>query len=610
MPRLRRRNLTGVVGPTTLSDVQRSVAKLHPINAFQRLRFGFELETQSFMTLTDNDVNTLSSQWRDVCRLDRKAWQKAKEEEMNRIKNSWESLCDSIKYHESRTFAIPHRIAATHNSWKSLRPTYFVLRSLADAKKALSEELTIRIDQADHVSSSLERDAKIAFIKFIADEKVTFADVINSIDASTPLGKQQIEHILMDIEHLANKAVRQEQYYEPDPAIKHHWPKHDFVSATYHEFLKKIAGNNWDSRLEYTHDGSVAGVEIRPKKPLSHQESIDSLSTLFRNKMEIDEKCSFHVHVSIAEDFDSTYNRDLQLFMIEYIITHLAEVPESCRNRWKDPYQTARYFAILPSDDKYCFVAFRGHLRTWEFRCFGNITNAADGQKCIELAGRAYMYALRRLLKEEKGNLINRPNERHFKILRETLFACLNDSSKLVKAKDTFKEEDKKEKQSRVGAFSKATIFQETSAFREERERRASLERRNRDRDPVARDFHSVANMIKRLNVALGKDKPEEAPKAEPVQETERPVGVTPVDVQSVTFNNTGSHHFTFVDEPYSPSLENIYSSVLAEDINTLSTQDLLHRLRETLQRPNARFQSSYDENGNVTITPILPNVD
>jgi len=233
-------------------------------------------------------------------------------------------------------------------------------------------------------------------------------------------------------------------------AMRHAWHTRnpEFISHTVEGYFRHFAPGV-SPKLKFELDSSVGGPEIMPSRPLDYNECAPVLESLFKYPMTVNTNCSFHVHISVKDDREMGYHRNLQLFMLEYLLSHLDEVPESVRERWQKSSWMNKYFKIKNGVDKYSFIAFRREHSSWEFRCFGNIHNAADAMKCIDLTVKAYRYAILRALKSESSIVVSRPSNRAFNILRETLQACFDQKDttvfaseyqKISKSKKKFKE--------------------------------------------------------------------------------------------------------------------------------------------------------------------------
>lgn len=145
--------------------------------------------------------------------------------------------------------------------------------------------------------------------------------------------------------------------------------------------------------LTWTPDQSVTGPEIKTDGPTTVTESGRLLGRLFsEHDMEVDVGCSFHVHISVP-DIRHSYGSKFQGYLYEYLLSQIDRVPTSVRERWSS--SAARFFKAQLSTDKMTFVNFHERLKTWEFRCFGNISNTADAMTCIRLSAEALRHAYR-----------------------------------------------------------------------------------------------------------------------------------------------------------------------------------------------------------------------
>jgi hypothetical protein len=150
---------------------------------------------------------------------------------------------------------------------------------------------------------------------------------------------------------------------------------------------------HWDRRLlTYESDGTVEGPEIQTTGAMTSTQFAQAAMTIFKNNVEVDTRCSFHIHVSLPE-INHSYGRHIQAWIYEYLISHLDEVPECVLTRWRNKNWMNRFFGMTLSTDKYSFVAYRGDHKTWEFRCFGNVSSAIDAMTCLQLATKAMQYA-------------------------------------------------------------------------------------------------------------------------------------------------------------------------------------------------------------------------
>lgn len=146
-------------------------------------------------------------------------------------------------------------------------------------------------------------------------------------------------------------------------------------------------------------DGSVRGFEIRTKGALTITEFIKAAEIAFdMNKHEIDIGCSFHLHVGL-KGASHEYDPKMQSAMYEYLMEHINEVPATVLTRWDSlnnppvsgERHVGQYFQPILKNTKFTFVNRHGQ-GTWEFRCFGNVTNKKDAMKCLMLAIKAIVY--------------------------------------------------------------------------------------------------------------------------------------------------------------------------------------------------------------------------
>jgi len=144
--------------------------------------------------------------------------------------------------------------------------------------------------------------------------------------------------------------------------------------------------------LTYERDGSVNGPEIQTVGPNKFRQCLNHSKFLFKNfEFEINEECSFHVHLSIP-GIKHSYGRNLQIALMLSVIL-APNRPGYIHNRWQHTVENdeddgeswlEKYFSVSPSTNKNTFVAFRGD--TWEFRCFGNVTDVEDAEWCLKTA--------------------------------------------------------------------------------------------------------------------------------------------------------------------------------------------------------------------------------
>lgn len=147
--------------------------------------------------------------------------------------------------------------------------------------------------------------------------------------------------------------------------------------------------------IEVGEDGSVDGFEFRTKGALTYPRFMKAAEGIFKLDHTIDDGCSFHIHLGV-KGVKHSYGARLQMAMVEYLVENIGQVPASVRDRWAG-IKDNQYICKLISPEsepeaKYCFVA-KHPQGTWEFRCFGNVTNAKDARICLDLAIAAMVFA-------------------------------------------------------------------------------------------------------------------------------------------------------------------------------------------------------------------------
>lgn len=164
-------------------------------------------------------------------------------------------------------------------------------------------------------------------------------------------------------------------------------------------------------------DGTVTGLEFKPEGPLDPDASLASYGKLYAalsslsGGIEVNEGCSFHVHVSVA-DMQHFYGRNMQAYMYKYVLDNIARVPMNVLKRWAHSSTSDnrdKFFKMAlggsPSsgnEERYSFIAFRHQFKTWEFRCWGNITTPEEAKVCVDLSLEAYNYAFELVHKQRK----------------------------------------------------------------------------------------------------------------------------------------------------------------------------------------------------------------
>ena len=143
--------------------------------------------------------------------------------------------------------------------------------------------------------------------------------------------------------------------------------------------------------IEVGYDGSVKGFEFRTIGGLQGADYDAAATQLLSLKHKTDSKCSLHVHVG-SKNIELPKSRSSQQHMINYIVSD-ERVPSTVRTRWASEFR--RFFSIssdgASSKDSFVRIHPQGTL---EFRCFGNIKNAADAIMCRQIAVDAVSYAM------------------------------------------------------------------------------------------------------------------------------------------------------------------------------------------------------------------------
>lgn len=245
--------------------------------------------------------------------------------------------------------------------------------------------------------------------------------------ANLPLA-QFFEHIRCGFE-LETKKINGLEYYvlsrmvtdESAPAAGIGWGgrfMEERGGATFPE-LEKVIGLK-EQLFEIVEDCTVTGGEIRTIGPRTMKQFSDSVKAAYKNQIEVDDRCSFHIHMSIAEMGEmqsmfttkgkaSSINEARELFLLhlrEGLLSQINRVPATVLKRWSNAGWRESYFPLGISSTGRSFVSFSRH-GTIEFRCFGNVENEKDAMSCLLIAARAMRFALRCLLLDEKHSLVS-----------------------------------------------------------------------------------------------------------------------------------------------------------------------------------------------------------
>lgn len=148
--------------------------------------------------------------------------------------------------------------------------------------------------------------------------------------------------------------------------------------------------------VEVGSDSSVRGGEVRTIGALTPHNFMAAAIALFSgHDFDIDEGCSFHIHLSVP-GVSHTYGKHLQAEMMSFMLENVDRLPESVRDRLRS--DAIRFCQFKLDSDK--MRAIHGHpQKTWEFRLFGNIHRSIDAWKCLLLAIDAIRHAYRVRLK-------------------------------------------------------------------------------------------------------------------------------------------------------------------------------------------------------------------
>jgi hypothetical protein len=174
-------------------------------------------------------------------------------------------------------------------------------------------------------------------------------------------------------------------------------------------------GSGEDAQAQYQAHFNKFGVdagwdggrpEYRTLGPLTYDQAVKAAREVFKLPHKFDVHCAFHIHISL-EGVPTEHNTRMQRDMTEYVLAHMSSVPATVRNRWATGGLNHGYPGVVSfPNQKGPFVSHRSTddpniigNSTWEFRCFGQVTNAVDADRCLRLAVRAFRYAHRRLAK-------------------------------------------------------------------------------------------------------------------------------------------------------------------------------------------------------------------
>lgn len=246
-------------------------------------------------------------------------------------------------------------------------------------------------DTLDH--DLLQEDAEAA----LSDARVSdiagwlpkqLSDFVKSLDANTNATWQDIKCACDYVDSLSSAMSDAEKKWMDS------WKENalDENPDRYYERSLPYDSVLMPEHVELGDDGSVSGGEIRTVGALTADQFLRALKDVCKLDLEVDTGCSFHIHLSI-DGMKHGYGKNLQFFMMQYLIENFELWPESVKARIKK----TNYYKLEVSRDKYSMVHFHAQ-GTWEFRIFGNVLDELDGYRCLILACRAMQYAYRQVL--------------------------------------------------------------------------------------------------------------------------------------------------------------------------------------------------------------------
>jgi hypothetical protein len=136
--------------------------------------------------------------------------------------------------------------------------------------------------------------------------------------------------------------------------------------------------------LETGEDGSVDGFEFRTNGGHSINKCIDLSKHLFRLDHEIDTECSFHIHIAESGS-ENEYSAIQQQRMYNYLLQNASKIPTSVLERLTSGNSWVR---LNIGTGKGPAISCR--YTTWEFRLWGNVTNAKDAETCLKLTRKIF----------------------------------------------------------------------------------------------------------------------------------------------------------------------------------------------------------------------------
>ena len=177
------------------------------------------------------------------------------------------------------------------------------------------------------------------------------------------------------------------EYVQKSGTENKHYPHRDLKDYLKHMFKPS-------KYIDVGTDSSVRGFEFRTIGGLELPQFLEAADSLFKTEHEIDECCSFHIHVQ-AKDVTHTYGENIQRHCIEYVLNNIHRLPTAVLNRWKynGNEQMHNYFRPETNERKHTFVNYNGSYETWEFRCFGNVRSKQEARQCVLIAVKALHHA-------------------------------------------------------------------------------------------------------------------------------------------------------------------------------------------------------------------------
>jgi hypothetical protein len=129
-------------------------------------------------------------------------------------------------------------------------------------------------------------------------------------------------------------------------------------------------------------DGSVKGGEITTDGPQTVATCLNVTREIFdTNDLTVDEKCSYHIHFSVA-GMQHSYSNAIQSEGMRYFIEKMER--EGCPDFIHQRFNDFRFFVPELATEKYTFINYCEKYRTWEFRVFGNVSNVEDAKWCYK----------------------------------------------------------------------------------------------------------------------------------------------------------------------------------------------------------------------------------